>query len=39
MTAGRYSTSFDAIDLANGVYLLHLETGSTAINQKLVLVK
>lgn len=39
MNAGRHSTSFDAIGLANGVYLLHLETGNTSINQKLVLVK
>ncbi len=39
MNAGQYSTSFDAIDMANGVYLLHLETDNTSINQKLVLVK
>ena len=39
MKAGRHSTSFDAIELSNGVYMLRLEVGKTSKYQKLVLVK
>lgn len=39
VNAGHHSTSFDANDLANGVYLLRLETANISVNQKLVLVK
>jgi len=39
MNAGHHSTTFKADGLANGVYLLRLDTGNISVNQKLVLVK
>jgi hypothetical protein len=38
-TAGTHSVTFDAANLASGVYLYRLQAGATVLTKKMTLVK